>query len=119
MSRDVQELLRSTVDEPTRPLDTAAVVGKARRQTRLARTGVGLGAVVVLAVVAVVGLPLATGSDHPLEIADRPDRDRAADVPLGDGFTLGEGYVWRSEPGSPDDAGLAFVSEVLGWNDVS
>ena len=73
MSHDVNDLLQRTADTPTRPLDTAAVVGQARRQTRLARAGAGLGAVAVVAVVSLVALPMVTGDDPGLEIADAPD----------------------------------------------
>lgn len=73
MSRDLNDLLQRTADEPTRPLDTAAVVGRARRQMRLARVGAGLGAVAVIAVASLVALPLVNGGDLGLEIADGPD----------------------------------------------
>lgn len=73
MSRDVNELLRSTADEPTRPLDAAAVVSRARRRTRLARAGAGLGAAAVLTLASLVALPMVAGDDPGLEIADGPD----------------------------------------------
>jgi len=49
MSRDVHELLRSTADAPTRALDTAAVVRRAGRPSRLLRAVAGAGALVAVA----------------------------------------------------------------------
>lgn len=80
MSHDVHDLLQRTADEPTRPLDTAAVVGKVKRQTRLARVGAGLGAVAVVAGATLVALPMVTRDDPGLEIADQPDRTDQTDV---------------------------------------
>jgi hypothetical protein len=117
MSRDLHGLLRSTADAPTRPLDTAAVVERARRRTRRARAGGGLAAVVVLAALPVVVLPALTSSDQQLEIGDRPGVDEVTEGHEVGGFMLGEDHVWRSAAGSPDEAGLAFVSGVLGWDD--
>ncbi len=119
MSRDVTDLLQRTADEPTRPLDTGAVIGKAKRQTRFAHAGAGLGVVAMLALVSFVALPMVAGGDLELEIADGPEPDQAVDAPIYEGFTLGQSYVWRSEPGSPEDAGLAFAAEVLGWDDAA
>ncbi|MEX2421663.1 MAG: hypothetical protein WD670_07580 [Actinomycetota bacterium] len=115
MSRDINDLLQRTADAPTRALDTAAVTARARRQTRLSRGGVGLGAVAVVALTTLVASPLLDGDDPGILIADAP----APDGVSSEGFTLGDGYVWRSEPGSADAAGLAFAAEVLGWEDAT
>ena len=83
MSRDLQELLRSTADAPTRPLDAAEVVGKARRQSRLLRVSAGVGAIVaVLAVVAGVTLP----GDVVPTVAEQPGQEANAEELLNRTF---------------------------------
>lgn len=75
MAHNVDELLRDTVDEPTRSIDAAKVVERARHKTRVVRAGVGLGAIACLAVVSMVAIPVISGSDMQPEIADRPATD--------------------------------------------
>lgn len=84
MSRDLNELLQQTADEPTRPLDAAAVVGRARRRTLMARTGRGLGVMAAVALASFAALPLIDGSNLGIEVADEPvGRDHPAPTPGG------------------------------------
>ncbi|GGI04967.1 META domain-containing protein [Egicoccus halophilus] len=78
MVSDLEELLRDTAPQPTRPLDTGALVHRARRQVLAGRLAAGLGGVAVL-VAAVLLVPSVVGIDQELEIAERP-----SELPTGE-----------------------------------
>lgn len=70
MSDDLRQVLHDTAAEPTRPIDAAGVVRRARRQT--VGLGVAAGAASLMLVgVAVVGLPRLWGDTSP-QIVDTP-----------------------------------------------
>lgn len=95
MSRDMRELLRSTADSPTRSVNTAAVVGKARQQSWLMRATAGVGGFVAVLVVAsvVTWLP----SDVRPTITDQPGQEMSAEPLLDRTF----GSVVVTEGGRP------------------
>jgi hypothetical protein len=74
MASDLRELLQQTVPPPARPLDTAALVRRARRQRRAARIAAGLSGVGILTAGLLVVPSLVTDRTG-LEIAERPDRE--------------------------------------------
>lgn len=100
MSDDLRELLHDTAPEPSRPLDAAAVVRRARRQTVGLRVAAGVVGLVVLASAA-VGLARLWVDEVP-QIVDNPPGDGAA-APVGvlDG------------PAGPDDQLPGWVVEEL------
>lgn len=63
MSRDLRQLLHDTATQPTRPVDTTAVVSKARSQARATRA-----AATVAVIVAIVGAGIGVRT-----LLDRPD----------------------------------------------
>ncbi len=70
MASDLEELMRQAAQPPTRPLDTAALVKRARRQMLLTRGAAGLGGLAMLVVTALLVPSLAANE---LEIDDRSD----------------------------------------------
>lgn len=80
MSDDLRQLLHDTAPEPTRRLDAAGVVRRARRQTIGLRVAAGAASLVLIGV-AVVGLPRLLGDAGP-QIADTPPADLVT-APIG------------------------------------
>lgn len=70
MSDDLREVLHDTAPEPTRPLNAARLVGRARRQKVGLRVAAGVASLVVVAGAA-VGLPRLWADSGP-EIVDTP-----------------------------------------------
>jgi hypothetical protein len=71
MSRDVERLVRQAATGPTRELDTGEVVARAWRQTMWLRAGVGVAGVAVVAVAALLALPVG-GTAPGVEVTDEP-----------------------------------------------
>lgn len=82
MVGDLEELLRDTAPQPTRPFEAGALVRRARRQVLAGRLAAGLGGVVAV-VVAVLLAPSVAGIDQELEIAERPDSELPSGEPTG------------------------------------
>lgn len=100
MSDELRQLLSDTAPEPTRPLDAAGVVRRARRQTVGLRVAAGA-ASLVMVVVAVVGLPRLWDDTAP-HIADTPPQELAT-APIG----------VLDTPAGPDDELPRWVAEEL------
>lgn len=75
MGRELDELLRATVDRPDRPVDADGIVTASQRRARRRRIGVGAAAALLLVVVGIAGLQLVGSEPGPLEIADQPGGD--------------------------------------------
>ena len=72
MGRELDELLRATVDRPGRPVDADGIVTASQRRARRRRIGVGAAAALLLVAVGIAGIQLVGGEPGPLEIADQP-----------------------------------------------
>jgi len=72
MAGDIEQLLRDATELPTRPVASARLVRRARRERLLARAGMAVASLAVI-VAAVVALPSAGDGDGVPLVTDRPD----------------------------------------------
>lgn len=74
MADDIKQLLRDAADSPTRPVDAAQLVRRARRERRLVGAGTAAAGSMAAIIAAVVLMPSPLGGEVGPVVTDRPDQ---------------------------------------------